>query len=175
VGSGAFRVGEPLVQRVDLSDYRTDAELRLPRERKASLQARDPAQAGKETDGDENEPKTDDEPPVTAAGQTQWEFVYEPAVVRGFYELTLTRTDGTPEKKLFAANIDPGEGNLARVDTVALQQKFGDAPVTILKAASIGSLTGSGKQWELWKIILVLAVVVLAGEQLFAWAFGLRR
>jgi hypothetical protein len=58
---------------------------------------------------------------------------------------------------------------------VALQQKFGDAPVTILKAASIGSLTGSGKQWELWKIILVLAVVVLAGEQLFAWAFGLRR
>lgn len=178
VGSGAFRVGEPLVQMVDLSDFRTEAELRLPRERKASLQARDPSQAasstnagGEKKDGDANP----SDPPVPSAGQTQWQFIYDAAVASGFYELRLTRTDGVEEQRLFAANVDPGEGNLARIDQAALKQAFGDSPVTILKAASIGSITGSGKQWELWKIILVLAVVVLAGEQLFAWAFGLRR
>lgn len=179
-GSGSLRVGEPLVHTIDLSDYKTDAELRAPREKKVNLQAREPGAAnGRPSDdkseNESDETKKDEADSDTPTNQTQWQLVYDETSRRGFYELLLSRNDGVDEKLLYAANADPGEGNLARVDQTRLRETFGDAPIRILSASQASSLAGSGSQRDLWMVMLIGVVVILSGEQLLAWAFGLRR
>ena len=178
-GSGALRVGEPLAQAIELSDYKTDAELKLPKDKKVNLQAREPrrtADADKETaPSEEPAAPSDDKDADKGLAPTRWQLVYEETGRRGFYELALARNDGQEEKVLFAANADPTEGNLARVDQAELRKQFGESPVKIVSGAAAASLAASGAQRELWQYVLLVVVVVLAGEQLLAWAFGLRR
>jgi hypothetical protein len=191
-GSGVMRVGEPLAQAIELSDYKTDAELKLPNDKKLSLQAREPsaASAAQATDGEGAEEASstgaastgpastgaDKEGSASTRGgdSTRWQIVHEDTGKRGFYELTLLRNDGFEEKVLFAANPDPTEGNLARVDLPELRKSLGDG-VKIIKGTDSGALATTGAQRELWKYVLLGVVLVLAGEQLFAWSFGLRR
>ncbi len=185
-GSGGLHVGEPLVQTVELSDYKTDAELRAPRDKKVSLQAREPG-AKKETNlaapqdkkegadkGDKKSEVAQPTPSPAGATQTQWQFVYEPTLQRGFYNLQLSRNDGGDEKVLFAANAVADEGDLTRVDLAELSKTLGDR-VKIISSASTTALVAVGSQRELWKYLLLILVLVLCGEQLLAWSFGLKR
>lgn len=183
-GSGSLRVGEPLTQSIELSDYKTDAELKLPKDKKANVQAREPGEAqaaatnSDKKSSDEKEPasaKRDESSEDGKKGQTRWQIVYDDTSRRGFYELLLARNDGVDEKVLFAANADPTEGNLARADQGTLRESFGEAPVKIVSGSNAGSLAAAGAQRELWKYVLLVVVLVLSGEQLFAWAFGLKR
>jgi hypothetical protein len=154
-GSGEIAVGEPIREPLDLTQYRIDASLRGPSDNKTSLQA--VPRGGKQ----------DDTPAV-------WLIEYPETNRRGFYELQLERNDGAIERLLFAANVEPSEGNLRRADVAALRRELGDAPVTIVSgnAAAPGV---RGTQHELWKSILAALIALLCGEQLLAWVFGLRR
>jgi hypothetical protein len=179
-GNGSVRVGEPLTQTIDLSDYKTDADLKLPKDKKVALQAREPNSEKKPSEEDAKKKEAAAKAPETkegesAADQTRWQLVYDDTAQRGFYEMVLSRNDGVEEKVLFAANADPTEGNLGRVDQEALRASFGDAPVKIVNGSSAGSLASAGAQREMWKYVLLVVVLVLSGEQLLAWAFGLKR
>ncbi|MDX1944385.1 MAG: BatA domain-containing protein [Pirellulaceae bacterium] len=165
--AGALRVGQPIRQPLDLALYGTDATLAGPKELKANLQAFGP---------DANE--------GNAAGQqTVWQLEYPQAsaagaeknsgvAAQGFYDLKLTRRDGSDEHVLFAANVDPAEGNLTRADRATLDKEFAGSNVRILTALSGGSLADAGSQTEIWWYLLWALVGILCAEQLLGWFFG---
>lgn len=158
---GLVRVGEPLKQPLDLTVYELDASLSGPRELKANLQASNPAaEAGKQG---------------PAPSQTIWLLEHPHAEAQGFYELTLHRREGGGEPVLFAANVDPTEGDLRRVDLEAMKKELAGSSVQIIPASAAADLAGGGSQTELWWYLLWGAVAVLCGEQVLAWFFGRAR
>jgi hypothetical protein len=76
---------------------------------------------------------------------------------------------------LFAANIDPSEGNLQRVDRDAMERELAETKVQIISAAEAQSLADVGTQTEIWWYLLWGVVGVLSTEQLLGWLFGKRR
>jgi hypothetical protein len=153
---GLVRVGEPIRQGVDLTQYELDTTLTGPHDLKANLQA-----AAPEGEGD-------------AAGQpTVWQVAYPRAASQGFYELKLTRRDdGRSDALLFAANVDPFEGDLKRVDRQAMERELAGTNVQIVAAAQAQALTDAGQQTEIWWYLLWAVVAVLSSEQLLGWFFG---
>ena len=99
---------------------------------------------------------------------------FEDSHQRGFYQLELTRTDGRFEQTLYAANIDPSEGNLRPLSEDS-RRRITSEKVRILSGAEAAALTLGGSSTEIWKLVLVLAAVVLCGEQILGWVFGRRR
>ena len=89
--------------------------------------------------------------------------------------MALTRTDGTPEKVLFAANVDAAEGDLKRVDQRLLRRDLGDARVEIVRGAELAGLAAERAKGELWPYVLGALVLLLCTEQFLGWLFGLRR
>jgi CARDB protein len=152
---GLLRVGEPIRQPVDLTQYELDATLTGPRELKANLQAAQPSSAS----------ATTDQPTV-------WHIEYPAAPSQGCYELKLTRRDGGTDILLFAANVDPTEGDLKRADRQTLEREWVGTNVQILSAAQGQALADSGTQTEIWWYLLWTVVAVLSCEQLLGWFFG---
>jgi hypothetical protein len=144
-------VAQPIRQSLDLTRYDIDAALLGPRERKANVQAT----AG-EKEGE----------------QTVWHLDYPQTDLQGFYELQLARKDAPPETVLFAANVDPVEGDLKRADQTALKKNLGDAKIEIITAEKLGGLDSTGSSSEIWWYLLWGVVVVLCCEQVLAWWFG---
>jgi hypothetical protein len=117
---------------------------------------------------------------VSADGQpsteTIWQLEYPETNLQGFYDVKLARRDGGGEDHvLFAANVDPTEGDLKRVDRPAMEKDLVDTNVQILDAGSVQSLADIGSQTEVWWYLLWALVVVLCGEQLLGWFFGWAR
>jgi hypothetical protein len=160
--SGMLRVGEPIRQPVDLTQHELDVKLSGPRELKADLQASVPASSSSNTSQ-----SSSDEP-------TLWQ-VEHVAAAQGFYELTLNRRDGGADAMLFAANVDPAEGDLKRVDRRRLERALAGSNVRIVSASQSLALADSGQQTEVWRYLLWLVVAVLAGEQVLGWFFGRAR
>jgi aerotolerance regulator-like protein/VWA domain-containing protein/CARDB protein len=153
---GLLRVGEPLREPLDLTVHELDASLAGPHDRKANLQAAAPA-------GESGGPNQ----------ETVWQLEYPETADQGFYDLKLTRRDGGGEDHvLFAANVDPTEGDLKRVDRPTMEKDLAETNVKILDAASAGSLADVGSQTEIWWYLLWALVAVLCGEQLLGWFFG---
>jgi hypothetical protein len=152
---GLVTVGEPIRQAVDLTQYELDATLSGPRSLKANLQAAAPLAN-------------------TAAGAqpTEWQIEYLAAAAQGFYELKLHRRDGGDDALLFAANVDPTEGDLKRADRPALERQWAGTNIKILSLTGSQSLAEAGEQTEIWWYLLWAVVVVLSGEQLLGWFFG---
>ena len=166
---GLLQVGEPIRQPLDIAQYELDAALTGPKERKANLQAVAPVDAA---------PASTSQPQSTVyqleyprqAGATGDE---NPGVdLQGFYDLALARRDGGEDHVLFAANVDPQEGNLKRVDREVLEKDLAGTNVKILAATSNQSLADSGSQTEVWWYLLWALVGILCGEQLLGWFFG---
>jgi hypothetical protein len=145
-----------------LTQHELDVKLSGPRELKADLQAAAPA------------PGTSSAGPSSGGEPTQWQ-VEHPAAAQGFYELTLARRDGGSDTQLFAANIDPAEGDLKRMDRQALERALAGSNVRIVSASQSLALADSGQQTEVWWYLLWLVVAVLAGEQVLGWFFGRAR
>jgi hypothetical protein len=150
---GLVTVGQPLEQTIDLTQYELDAALAGPKELKANLQAA---------------------PPEGAAGdqQTIWRMEYPAANLQGFYELKLARRDGASDSVLFAANVEPSEGNLQRADRETMKKELAGTNVEIVSAGQAQSLADAGTQTEVWWYLLWAVVAVLGGEQLLGWFFG---
>jgi hypothetical protein len=157
-GSASLRVGEPLRQPVDLTLHDLDATLTGPHELKVNLQAAAPTAA--------NSPASD---------STTWQVEYPAAASQGFYELKLARRDGGSESLLFAANVDPSEGNLKRIDHQALARELAGTNVKLVEASQTQSLADAGQQTEVWWYLLWVVVAVLSGEQVLGWFFGRSR
>jgi hypothetical protein len=178
-GRGLLTVGEPVRQPLDLTQYDLDASIVGPKERKANLQAVAPTVEGEKADG---QPKAGAgaesggnpaAPPSGASNeQTVWQLEYPQTDAQGFYDLKLTRRDGGDDHVLFAANVDPTEGDLKRVDQEAMEKELAGTNVRILNAAAAGALADVGSQTEVWWYLLWGLVVVLCGEQLLGWWFG---
>ena len=153
---GSLRVGQPLTQALDLTQYEIDASLEGPDKLAASLQAA-------ASDQDERDADT-----VEAV----WQITYPRTPKQGFYTLLLNRRDGGQERTLFAANVDPSEGDLRHVDLDAMKRQLGDAKVQVLDVSEAASLAGDSTQTELWWYLLWGLVGVLCCEQGLGWVFG---
>ena len=152
-------VGLPIVHRVDSSKYLDDVNVIVPR-------ISDEAGENKDTVSSE----------VDSSGRSLV-LSYDKTHRAGFYEMQLTRDDDNTKKdvQLFAANIGPAEGRLLRANRAELLDALGKENVTIEQGINSLALGDESGWSELWKWMLALAVVVLCGEQLMAWAFGRRR
>lgn len=154
---GSLVVGEPVRQPVDLTQYELDAKLTGPREMQANLQAAAPEDGG-----------------AASERAAIWQVEY-PATAAGFYEIGMKRRDGGADAMLFAANVDPSEGNLKRADRRQLERELAGTNVQIISAAQSQSLADAGTQTEIWWYLLWGVVAVLSGEQVLGWFFGQRR
>jgi hypothetical protein len=149
---GNLRVGQPLRQGIDITQYELDAPLQLPSRREVNLQA---AQ-------------------LPGADAHRWLLTFPDTWQQGLYQLKLGKRDGGEELRLFAVNVDPAEGNLLRASVSAMQRQLRDTGVKFVEQAS-GGLNTSGAQLEIWKYLLGVLVIVLLGESLLSWVFGWRR
>lgn len=164
--AGLLQVGEPIVQPVELAEYEMNAALTGPKDRKANLQAIPPANLEENDDPDKAAP---------GARETVYQVQYDETDLQGFYDLQLARRDGWTDSILFAANVDPAEGNLKRVDQAAMKRGLTGTNVEIVSGASAQSLADAGSQTEIWWYLLWGLVAVLTSEQLLGWFFGMRR
>ena len=172
---GLVRVGEPLAHPLDLTLYEPDAALEGPKERKANIQAAPSEESGvgDQESGVRSQESGKNVAPLTNA--TIWQLEYPAADAQGFYEMLLRRREGGTEPVLFAANVDPTEGDLRRADVDAMEKEFAGSKVQLIRADAAADLAGSGSQTELWWYLLWGVVGVLCGEQVLAWFFGRAR
>ena len=153
---GAMTVGEPIRQAVDLARFKLDLTVTDPEGLSTPLQARQPEDA-------------DPTDPV-------WQAEFAEMDRRGFYQVSLQPNGGgEPEQILFAANLEPDEGRLARVDPADFRAAVGESRIELGQA-----FPGSGQELrqashEIWKPILFALAALLLVEQLYAWWLGRRR
>jgi hypothetical protein len=158
--AGLLTVGQPLREPLDLTIHELDASIAAPGERKANIQAAAPGGDAPEASGG-------------LAGETIWQLEFADTGDQGFYDVVLRRRDtGSEDHVLFAANVDPSEGDLKRVDRTAMEKELAETNVRIIDAAASGSLADAGATTEIWWYLLWAVVAVLGGEQLLGWFFG---
>ncbi|MGI8981934.1 MAG: BatA domain-containing protein [Pirellulaceae bacterium] len=190
---GLVRVGEPLRQALDLTQYELDAAIEGPKEKKANIQAASGSEeeaakaergapeksADSKTTADktaaEKTPADKDGKGENVQQKTIWQLEYKDTDLVGFYEMKLNRREGGLEPVLFAANVDPTEGNLKRVDTDTMKKEIGDANIHLVKFDEAISVAGGGAQTEIWWYLLWAVVGILCCEQVLGWYFGLGR
>jgi len=156
-------VGEPIRQPLDLTLYQMDAIVRPPA---GDGLSDDPPSNVQATRGDES---------LTDAGDTVWWLDFPGTDRRGFYEMQLTRNDAGIEGHLFAANVEPAEGDLRRIEPPELREELDGANVVIVSGPSAANQVVRGANQDMWKYVLGALVGVLCCEQLLGWLFGRRR
>lgn len=191
--NAAVRVGQPLRQKIDLTQFEIDVSVKGPQNLEANLQAQPPT----EQPAEKPKPATDsataptpvqpvalqtpksEAPPAAptgdAANPTVWLAEFDNSSVAGFYQMKLTRRDGGEQPVLFAANVDPTEGDLKVVDRDAFRRGLAGTNVQLVDAADAAGLGSVGSQTEMWWYLLWLVVAILSGEQLLGWWFGRSR
>ncbi len=126
-------------------------------------------------DGEKGEPEvTHDD--TNSSDQSLYQVSYDDVDRQGFYDIVLTRSESAgPQHVLFAANINPREGNLARAGTDEFTRKLGDSRVKLVTSDTLNELGVNEAKKERWRIVLVLLLVVLCSEQALGWWFGRKR
>jgi hypothetical protein len=157
---GQLTVGEPLREPLDLSEHRAEATITRPDGESVTRQA-----VAAQGENGEN---------GTGNG-TGWVVKYDETDRKGFYRLDLTRTDGGADPTLFAANLDPDEGNLQRVESDLLTRAWEGTAIQFVRGGELASLTAEGTKGELWFRVLIVLMGVLFTEQALAWWFGRSR
>jgi len=88
----------------------------------------------------------------------------------GFYEAQLTRTDGNPETRLFALNVDATEGDLAALGAEQLAPRLEGVKYQYEQAAALPSTLSDPAGYNLSEAILFGLILLLLGEQILAWS-----
>ena len=148
-------VGTELEQTLDLTHYDLDVALKRPDEKTIPLQANPADQAG----GD----------------QVLYRVTYDDTDKQGFYEMVLNRRDGAAQPVLFAANVDPREGDLARADTAELMRRLGDANVKLVSGTGLLEGSVDRAKSDLLRYVFGALLIALCAEQFLGWWFGRRR
>lgn len=86
----------------------------------------------------------------------------------GVYEVHLARTDGTPEVRRYAVNVDPVEGDLRTINSQLLATRLEGLDYEYVLAAAFRSTGRDLAGGDLSQILLYLLVFLLLGEQLLA-------
>ncbi|NBB83310.1 MAG: VWA domain-containing protein [Alphaproteobacteria bacterium] len=102
-------------------------------------------------------------------------FGYDRTHTAGFYRARFKRHAGEDQTVLFAANLDPTEGELAPLDRAARRSGLVSERVQLAEGAAVMTDIAGGGRVELWRPIGVVLLVVLMAEQTLAWWFGQRR
>ena len=92
----------------------------------------------------------------------------------GVYELSYASPTGRQERMVFARNVDPAEGDLAKATQQRIASTLGPASTYVDRAGSAGGAgdpADAGAR-EYWRWLLVMAVGVLALEVVLAQRFG---
>lgn len=176
-GSTGIRTGQPLLQAIDLAEFRPEAVVATPRDERLHLSAApatpsDIPGSNRGAAGTEPEAAGGDAP---ASGRTIWQFTFLGTQRQGFYDLRLETSDGAGRSRLVAANVDPTEGDLRRADLSELRRTFGDAPIQFLDAENVATTRTAGDRAEIWWYLAWGLAGVLGVEQLLAWRFGKNR
>ncbi|MCA9104636.1 MAG: BatA domain-containing protein [Planctomycetales bacterium] len=186
-------VGGALFETVDLALVQGQGTLVDPTDERHDLVARSVSieeltetndAAAETTDGEEGPPDTGEatapensestETP-TGAGDSprRWRFEFLNTSNSGFYRLQLQSTDGEPIERLFAANVDPSEARLTRIDLDEARRGLFGETIGVVALDRLGSESVSGGNQEYWKWIIVGLIIVLVGEQSLArWFRG---
>ncbi len=117
--------------------------------------------------------------PVSGTEASSQSVLYQARVdglrKRGVYQLKLTRSDGKIEPVLFAANVDPTEGQLQRLDFGQVGEQYFGERVSRVSLAQLSGLQFTGGHNEIWLQLLASLAAVLILEQFLGWWFGRRR
>ena len=200
-GQTQLRVGDALVWPIDLNRFQASAMIQPPGAgQTVTVQAAEPtadaaaaaecrAQDGADADApatadDETDAAADgsQDPPRPAAARraeasAERIIHYATTDTAGIYELKLTPQD-TPDQTrtvVFAANIDPAEGDLTPADRGVLQRDLEETGAQFVDGGSYLERGDAGGRVELWRALAIALLVVLCAEQLLAWVFGRRR
>ncbi len=98
-------------------------------------------------------------------------FRHEKTRVAGFYLARFETPEGEELTLPFARNVEPGEGDLARLDP----RRLADAlPGARLERAGAGALLDGGAEdrSEFWRTLLLLLLACAVLETFLAWRFG---
>jgi len=88
----------------------------------------------------------------------------------GVYEAQLTTTTGAIEACRFAVNVDPREGDLARLDAAGLSDRLDGVAYTYHESDAFEADGYEQAGCNLSDALLGLLVLLLVAEQLFAWS-----
>ena len=179
-----IEIGGTISCSVDLSSYESRVSLKDPAGEKIESVAR-PIGKGDDSEeksddavsGDEgeNEPVQEDSFEEDVLENVLYRVQFDNVNRRGFYEVGLKRHTGETNSILYASNIDPREGRLARLPASITD---GDFFSDSIKRVSVGDLKNdkiSGGNTEVWPFVVWLLLIVLASEQFLGWWFGRRR
>jgi hypothetical protein len=90
--------------------------------------------------------------------------------VSGFYEVQLTRIDGANERRRYALNVDPAEGDLSALGPEQLAARLEGVKYQYEQAAAFQSTAGELAGYNLGEVILYGLVLLLVAEQILAWS-----
>ena len=170
-----IEIGGSITCSVDLSSYQSRVSLRDPAGEKIESVARPVLSNGGKTENEANDQENPPVEPELSGENVLHRVQFDNVNRRGFYEVGLKRHSGETDTMLFASNIDPREGRLARLPAaIADGDFFSDS----IKRVSVGDLKNdkiSGGNTEVWPLVVMLLLVVLATEQFLGWWFGRRR
>lgn len=101
----------------------------------------------------------------------QWEHTE----TAGLYQFVLRRLDGSESIRLSAVNVDPRESDLTMAQETELRRALGGLPFEYVQGLERVAQAADEARIELWKPVLLFAVLVLMSEQCLAWWWGRRR
>ena len=168
-GESAGLVGTPIHVEVDPSKYMIDARVHTP---EADAEPVNVQAAQEKPAADKGALQSG---PASAAEARSLAIRFDDTNRHGVYRFELDRRDGGKTNLLYAANLDPSEGDLRRIEDSELRRIIGEANVEIHRGNGTLSLDADGSRTELWKPTLLLLGGVLCFEQALAWLFGRRR
>ncbi len=152
-----------------------ESHLARIRRRAAALEVGDPVAVRLEQGVDEIEVDFSLPPDGTLVRQTaaaapggDLEARLPAAVAPGSYAARWRRLDGTEQERLFAVNVDPGEGRLERVGRESLDRTLAGVSFRYDRAESLQPQVGSLAGVSMVRPLLHLLLAVLVAEQLLA-------
>jgi hypothetical protein len=140
-------VGQPLEVQFNRTRYQARARLLVPGQSGPEATVVDAAPAGKDS-------------LVVRFAQTD---------LAGFYEAQLTTSERAVEPRVLAVNVDPREGDLAKLDGPRLASRLGGVAYTYHQADAFDTVTHEPPDGRSSDVILCVLVALLVGEQLMAW------
>ncbi len=162
-GVGNIATGQPLRHRLDVSRYQPEVQVRPPGQSEP-LTVRAAAPSATEPNG-----------AAVDAATPALLLRYDQTNAAGFYRAQLQQHDGGGLSLLFAANIDPREGDLAPMQTPQLRDQLESDRVTVADSDTVLAAGVTGGRIELWRTFAIALAVVLVLEQTLAWWFGQKR
>ena len=104
-----------------------------------------------------------------------YQVQFPPVAKSGFYDLTLTRTDGQKQSVLFADNVNTREGDLRRLTPQETGGDFFGDKVSFVTPELLSEQTVKGGSSEIWMQLLYVLFAALMLEQFLGWFWGKKR